>query len=62
MVEEFPQVEVFNFHGPYLSEPKTNREQIIKDQAANWTTRELLGPFFVECYREKVKKQRLSTG
>ena len=62
MVEEFPQVEVFNFHGPYLSEPKTNREQIIKDQAANWTTRELLGPFFVGMLQGKGKKAKVIDG
>lgn len=47
MVIEFPDLEVFNFHGPYLSEPKTDAEKINKEQACGYNCKELLGPFFV---------------
>jgi len=47
MVEEFPEIEVFNYHGPYLSEPKYSIPAIIMGQAASWDKYELLGPFFV---------------
>ena len=47
MVAEFPNLEVFNFHGPYLSEPETDAANIMKDQACGYNCKELLGPFFV---------------
>lgn len=28
MVDEFPEVEIFHYHGPYLSEPKTSTQKI----------------------------------
>ena len=47
MIKEFPGVEIFNYHGPYLSEPNYRIPSIIFKQAGTWDQSELLGPFFV---------------
>jgi hypothetical protein len=47
MVAEFPSIEVFTYHGPYLSEPNYRTPSIILGQAGTWDNYELLGPFFV---------------
>ncbi len=46
VVEEFPGVEVFFLHGPYLSEPKTPYA-VRRDQAGGAEYHELRGSFFV---------------
>jgi hypothetical protein len=62
MVKEFPDIEIFTFHGPYLSEPKTPYERIVMEQAAGWQTRELLGPFFVGMLQGKGEKAKMIDG
>jgi hypothetical protein len=46
MVAVFPAIEMFNYHGPYVSEPETS-DAITKQQSGNWDRFELLGPFFI---------------
>ena len=47
MVKVFPAIEVFTYHGPYLSEPNYKIPSVIMQQAGSWDSSELLGPFFV---------------
>jgi hypothetical protein len=46
MVDEYPEIELLIFHGPYLSEPKTPL-YVRMNQAGSWIEHELHGPFFV---------------
>ncbi len=62
MVMEFPEIEIFNYHGPYLSEPNFPIPQIIKGQAASWDNYELLGPFFVGMMLGKGEKGTVIDG
>lgn len=62
MVSEFPKIEILNFHGPYLSEPKTNHEEIIKKQAGSWKERELLGPFFAGMVQGNGRESKVIDG
>jgi len=62
MVKEFPEIEIFNYHGPYLSEPRHPIPQILKGQAASWDHYELLGPFFVGMMLGKGEKGTVIDG
>ncbi len=62
MVSEFPEIDVFTYHGPYLSEPNYRVPDIIMRQAASWDHYELLGPFFVGMMLGKGEKATIIDG
>jgi hypothetical protein len=55
MVAEFPEIEVLNYHGPYLSEPNYGVPKVVYGQVDAWGRYELLGPFFVGMMQGKGK-------
>jgi len=62
MVMEFQDIEVFTYHGPYLSEPNYRVPDVIMGQSASWDHYELLGPFFVGMMLGKGEKGTIIDG
>lgn len=46
MAAIYPEIEIFNYHGPYCSEPKTPA-RVRLHQVGTWDNYELRGPFIV---------------
>lgn len=61
VVEEFPDIELLFFHGPYVSEPDTPRS-VRRNQTGPATEHELLGPFFVGFLEGLGPRARLIDG
>ncbi len=62
MVAVFPEVEIFTYHGPYLSEPNYKIPSVNIKQAGAWDQQELLGPFFVGMMQGKGTKATIIDG
>ena len=62
MTAEFPEIEIFTYHGPYLSEPNYRIPSVNIKQAGAWNQQELLGPFFVGMMAGKGEKATVIDG
>ena len=59
---EFSDIEIFTYHGPYLSEPNYHIPKANIKQAGAWDQQELLGPFFVGMMQGKGKYATIIDG
>ncbi len=62
MTAVFPEIEIFTYHGPYLSEPNYIIPKANIKQAGAWDQQELLGPFFVGMMDGKGAKATVIDG
>lgn len=62
VTQEFPAIEIFTYHGPYLSEPNYHIPLANIKQAGAWDDQELLGPFFVGMMQGKGKYATIIDG